>query len=389
MSVRRSRIASACRCDLTNRSKHAGALSHRARPPPRGVRRNRVIVQPVDSASARADSRGLTAVVVFGVLAGIGLRVYAHVSSLGTLDGDEAVWGLMARHFRLGELSAFLWGQGYGGTQEVLATAPLVALFGTSTEVIRVVPLVCTGVAAAPRLADRETDRRRAGGTDRRSALLGLAPLPRVEVRPGARLLRLRPRLHLSHPPARPPPCRAAKPGRRSAPRPRARAWVVADPAGAPHRPPRARVAPLEAAGDLARRLDRAAVRRARRAPLADLQRRARLVVVRRRLRARRRIRRVSGGSSPRRSRWHSASGFRTRPSGPSGKRCPPSRMPVSSFCSRSAGGDGARLQPVCCSASPPPSRSSTRSRRRPGSWTSPATSWCSCPWSRSWSRRR
>lgn len=107
-----------------------------------------VIVQPVDSASARADAWGLTAVVVFGVLAGIGLRLFAYVSSLGTLDGDEAVWGLMARHFQQGEFSAFFWGQGYGGTQEVLATVPLVALFGTSTEVIRAVPLVCTAVAA-------------------------------------------------------------------------------------------------------------------------------------------------------------------------------------------------------------------------------------------------
>jgi hypothetical protein len=82
------------------------------------------------------------------VLAGIGLRVMAHVSSLGTLDGDEAVWGLMARHVLDGELSAFFWGQGYGGTQEVLATVPLVALFDTSREVIRAVPLVCTAIAA-------------------------------------------------------------------------------------------------------------------------------------------------------------------------------------------------------------------------------------------------
>jgi len=100
------------------------------------------------AAAPRAGARGVTAVVCFGVLAGIALRVYAHVSSLGTLDGDEAVWGLMARHFRHGELSTFLWGQGYGGTQEVLATVPLLALFGSSTEVIRAVPLVCTALAA-------------------------------------------------------------------------------------------------------------------------------------------------------------------------------------------------------------------------------------------------
>ena len=142
------------------------------------------------------------------------------------------------------------------------------------------------GRRGRPRLANRETDRGRTGGTDRRCVLLGLAPLSRVEVRSGARLLRLRPRLRLSHPPARPPTCREAKPARRGTPRPRARARVVADPAGAPHRAPRARVAPLEAEGDLARRLDRAAGRRARRAPLAALQHRARLVVVRRGLRS-------------------------------------------------------------------------------------------------------
>jgi 4-amino-4-deoxy-L-arabinose transferase-like glycosyltransferase len=45
-------------------------------------------------------------------------------------------------------VSAFFWGQGYGGTQEVLATVPLVTLFGSSREVIRAVPLVCTGIAA-------------------------------------------------------------------------------------------------------------------------------------------------------------------------------------------------------------------------------------------------
>ena len=73
------------------------------------VSEDRVLVRPVNSSSARAGSRGLAAVVCFGVLAGIGLRVFAYVSSLGTLDGDEAVWGLMARHFRQGELSAFFW----------------------------------------------------------------------------------------------------------------------------------------------------------------------------------------------------------------------------------------------------------------------------------------
>ena len=95
-----------------------------------------------------ARSRWLLAVFALGAVAGLGLRIYAHTSSLGTLDGDEAVWGLMARHVLDGEVSAFFWGQGYGGTQEVLVTAPLVGILGTSTEVIRLVPVALTGVAS-------------------------------------------------------------------------------------------------------------------------------------------------------------------------------------------------------------------------------------------------
>ena len=98
------------------------------------------------------------------------------------------------------------------------------------------------GRRGRPRLANRETDRGRTGGTDRRRVLLGLAPLSRVEVRSGARLLRLRPRLRLSHPPARPPSCREAKPARRGAPRPRARASGGGRPRRcSPSRSPRSR----------------------------------------------------------------------------------------------------------------------------------------------------
>jgi hypothetical protein len=81
-------------------------------------------------------------------VAGAVLRLVVDRSSLGTLDGDEAVWGLMARHVLDGELSAFFWGQGYGGTQEVLLTASFFALFGSSTAVMRLVPALLTAVAA-------------------------------------------------------------------------------------------------------------------------------------------------------------------------------------------------------------------------------------------------
>ena len=102
----------------------------------------------VSSAAGRPAWAGLRAVLGAGVVAGVVLRIAVYRSSLGVLDGDEAVWGLMARHLLDGEFSAFFWGQGYGGTLEVIPTALVFALFGTSTLAMRIVPIVLTGVAA-------------------------------------------------------------------------------------------------------------------------------------------------------------------------------------------------------------------------------------------------
>jgi Dolichyl-phosphate-mannose-protein mannosyltransferase len=103
---------------------------------------------PVAASAGRPTWGGLALVVGAGAVAGLVLRIVVYRSSLGVLDGDEAVWGLMARHLLDGEFSVFFWGQGYGGTQEVIPTALLFALFGTSTVVMRVVPIVLTAVAA-------------------------------------------------------------------------------------------------------------------------------------------------------------------------------------------------------------------------------------------------
>lgn len=89
----------------------------------------------------------LPALVVIGVGAGIALRLWILTSPLGAIDGDEAVWGVMARHELHGELSVFFWGQPYGGTQESLLTAPLFALFGSGAWTLRVVPVVLWAVA--------------------------------------------------------------------------------------------------------------------------------------------------------------------------------------------------------------------------------------------------
>ena len=90
----------------------------------------------------------LLGVVACGVVAGVVLRIWILASSLGTLDGDEALVGLMARHILKGEFTTFFWGQNYGGSQEPLLAAPLTALAPSSPLAIRVVPILLFAVGA-------------------------------------------------------------------------------------------------------------------------------------------------------------------------------------------------------------------------------------------------
>jgi 4-amino-4-deoxy-L-arabinose transferase-like glycosyltransferase len=82
----------------------------------------------------------LLALALAAIAFGIAMRVWIYRSSIGHLGTDEAVWGLMARHVLHGEVSAFFWGQAYGGTQEVFPVALLFWLFGTHLALMRVVP---------------------------------------------------------------------------------------------------------------------------------------------------------------------------------------------------------------------------------------------------------
>jgi Dolichyl-phosphate-mannose-protein mannosyltransferase len=85
--------------------------------------------------------------VGLAALAGIALRVWTYRSLMGTPNADEAVVGLMARHAVHGELTAFYWGQAYGGTQEVMLTVPLFWVAGSSWLALRLVPIALTVVA--------------------------------------------------------------------------------------------------------------------------------------------------------------------------------------------------------------------------------------------------
>src|SRR5207244_3186877 len=98
-------------------------------------------------ARVRAGRAGL--LIGAAVATGLGLRIWVLTSSvLGALDGDEAVWGLMARRFLHGDLSVFFWHQGYGGTQETFLTAGVFWLFGSSVATLRIVPIALYAIAA-------------------------------------------------------------------------------------------------------------------------------------------------------------------------------------------------------------------------------------------------
>jgi hypothetical protein len=104
------------------------------------------------------------ALIAAAVLAGIGLRVWAMLMPQGALDSDEAVVGLITHGILHGTIPAFFPGQGYGGTQEELLAAPLVAAAGLETWAIRVPVLLLWFLAAVLvwRIGLRILDPRRA-----------------------------------------------------------------------------------------------------------------------------------------------------------------------------------------------------------------------------------
>jgi len=86
---------------------------------------------------------------VVGIAAGIALRIWIiRTPELGYLDSDEAVPGLMARHFVHGEFSSFYWGQHYGGTAEVALLAAVFLIVGSHVVVLELVPMVLYGISA-------------------------------------------------------------------------------------------------------------------------------------------------------------------------------------------------------------------------------------------------
>jgi hypothetical protein len=75
------------------------------------------------------------------VAVGVALRAWIVSSPLGLVDGDEAVVGLMARRALDGSFQAFFWGQEYGGSQEALLVAALLALRVPARWAMELVPI--------------------------------------------------------------------------------------------------------------------------------------------------------------------------------------------------------------------------------------------------------
>jgi hypothetical protein len=81
-------------------------------------------------------------------VAGIVLRIWTVSTSLGVMDADEAVVGLMARDWLDGEGTVFYWGQNYGGSQESLLVAVVYAVFPSAPMAAKVVPAALHAMAA-------------------------------------------------------------------------------------------------------------------------------------------------------------------------------------------------------------------------------------------------
>jgi hypothetical protein len=86
----------------------------------------------------------IAALVLFGVAG----RVAFYIAPFGVPDSDEAVGGLMAKDVLHGHLTAFMWGQGYGGPLETWLAAPVVGLFGPTWLGLRMIPILLTAATS-------------------------------------------------------------------------------------------------------------------------------------------------------------------------------------------------------------------------------------------------
>ena len=90
------------------------------------------VPKPAPGMAASAPRRWPVVGVAAVVGVGMAERVWVAVHPLGTLTSDGSVVGLMAMQLlHHGQLSAYMWGQSYGGSLEAVLTAVVFAVTGT------------------------------------------------------------------------------------------------------------------------------------------------------------------------------------------------------------------------------------------------------------------
>jgi 4-amino-4-deoxy-L-arabinose transferase-like glycosyltransferase len=102
---------------------------------------------PLNSLRRAAVSPWAITLCAAGV-GGIALRVWVYRSVLGIPDADEGVVGLTARHILDGQFPSFIWGLTYGGIQELIPTAGIFWIFGSSWVALRIVPIILGAVTS-------------------------------------------------------------------------------------------------------------------------------------------------------------------------------------------------------------------------------------------------
>ncbi len=104
--------------------------------------------RPIDGGAGAAPSSVPPAwLVVLVVVVGLAIRFWVLASPFGEVDSDEAVVGLMARHFLDGRVDTFFWGSNYGGTLDQMLTAGVFAVVGSSVLALKLVQVFLAGVA--------------------------------------------------------------------------------------------------------------------------------------------------------------------------------------------------------------------------------------------------
>lgn len=99
--------------------------------------------------SARGPFAFPTSAVFFALLiVGLATRILFIFSADHHMNSDHAVVYLMARHASEGELSAFYWGQSYGGTLLQLTAGAAMVVFGKSIGVLAVISVLYWSAAA-------------------------------------------------------------------------------------------------------------------------------------------------------------------------------------------------------------------------------------------------